>query len=325
MIYKLQFATALHIGNDTGSATLASAEMTVHSDTLFSALCIEALQLGGEKLLHELYEKSKTGKIGFSDLFPYKKETYYLPRPILNIESNITERDPKKSKEYKNLKYIPSNRFADYLASLQGQAEFDVKAVNKDISSLGASEGRQCVSIKRETEPQPYYVGCFKFKPDAGLYFIVTYTDEEDIDFITRIMESLALSGIGGKRSAGLGKFILDDPIFLDAPYSEGLEALASLLNNDNSTQQMLLNLALPQDHELDQACSEGHYMLVRRGGFVQSDTYWHHQLKKKLLYAFAPGSCFKSAFQGDIYDVSNKANHKVYRYLKPMFMGVNI
>ena len=34
-VYKLEFTTALHIGNDSGSATLPSAEMTIHSDTLF--------------------------------------------------------------------------------------------------------------------------------------------------------------------------------------------------------------------------------------------------------------------------------------------------
>lgn len=56
-VFKLVFKTAYHVGNDLGSATLASAEMTINSDTLFSALCIEALQLGGEEYLKKLYKK----------------------------------------------------------------------------------------------------------------------------------------------------------------------------------------------------------------------------------------------------------------------------
>ena len=48
-VYKLEFTTALHIGT-TRSATLPSAEMTIHSDTLFSALCIESIQAGGKEL-----------------------------------------------------------------------------------------------------------------------------------------------------------------------------------------------------------------------------------------------------------------------------------
>ena len=54
--------------------------MTITSDTLFSALFIEALQLGIETdwLLNDLI---------ISDTFPYESELYYLPKPLIKIES----------------------------------------------------------------------------------------------------------------------------------------------------------------------------------------------------------------------------------------------
>lgn len=325
-VFKLVFKTAYHVGNDLGSATLASAEMTINSDTLFSALCIEALQLGGEEYLKKLYKKCLDDELVFSSLFPYLGEDYFLPKPILHIENTLNkEEDLKKSKEYKNLKYISAIDFKQYLGSLQGTDEFDVASGNEKLKKIGVSEVRQWVSIKGEVESVPYHVATFNFFDNAGLYFITAYKDEQDLDFLSQLLNALAWSGIGGKRSAGLGKFILDDPIFLDTPYSEGLEALSELLSLSNSTYKILLNLALPQNNELDKVCQDSSYMLIRRGGFVQSENHWHHQIKKKLIYAFAAGSSFKHSFSGDIYDVSISGNHPVYKYLKPLFMGVDL
>jgi len=324
-VYKLEFTTALHIGNDSGSATLPSAEMTIHSDTLFSALCIESIQAGGKELLRELYTRVWSGELIFSDLFPYRNENYFLPKPILKDESLAGTHNIKEHKAFKRLKYISASSMADYLAFLRGRGKFDVVKAGEMLEGMSISEVRHWVSIKGQDEPQPYHVGCLKFNRDSGLYLIVAYQREEDISLVTRLLEALSLSGIGGKRSAGLGKFNIDDPIFLDAPYSEGLEALADLLKNKGGAWQMLLNTALPRDEELDQACDGGSYTLVRRGGFVQSDRYYPHQVKKRLIYAFAPGSCFKVPFAGDIYDVSHEGGHPVYRCLKPMFMEVII
>ncbi|MGI6551025.1 MAG: type III-A CRISPR-associated RAMP protein Csm4 [Syntrophomonadales bacterium] len=321
----MEFTTALHIGNDSGSATLPSAEMTIHSDTLFSALCIEAIQAGGDALLQQLYELARSGKIILSDLFPYRKENYFIPKPILKVESSPGQRDIKERKAYKNLKYIAAASMNDYLASLTGKTEFDVKKANELLAQLAVSEMRQLVSIKGQKETQPYHVGCLKFNRDSGLYLIAAYEREEDLSLITRLLKALSLSGIGGERSSGLGKFGVETPILLDTRHSEGLQSLAELLNNKESSWQMLLNTALPRDEELDKVCNDGTYMILRRGGFVQSDRYWTHQVKKRLIYAFAPGSCFQQKFTGDIYDVSHEGRHPVYRYLKPLFMGVSI
>ena len=59
-------------------------------------------------------------------------------------------------------------------------------------------------------------------------------TSGKMISLVTQML-GLYPSGIGGKRSAGLRKFNIDDPIYLDAPYSDGLEALADLLKTGRS------------------------------------------------------------------------------------------
>ena len=81
--------------------------------------------------------------------------------------------------------------------------------------------------------------------------------------------------------------------------------------------------MALPQKDELTQALEGSTYLLAKRSGFVASDTYAEEQRRKRDLYVFVAGSCFKNRFSGDIYDVSAGGGHAVYRYAKPLFMGV--
>ena len=85
----------------------------------------------------------------------------------------------------------------------------------------------------------------------------------------------------------------------------------------------MLLSTALPREEELDAALEDSSYLLQKRAGFVFSETYAPELRKKKDLYTMQAGSCFKSRFQGDIYDVGMGGAHPVYRYAKAMFAGI--
>lgn len=69
-IYKFNFKTAVHIG----SGKLSDGEMTFHADTLFSALCQEALQIGGEDMLQELISYVEKDQLRISDCFPFVKK-----------------------------------------------------------------------------------------------------------------------------------------------------------------------------------------------------------------------------------------------------------
>ena len=58
-IYKLSFPNGIHIG--TGN--LSSTEKVIHSDTLFSAMCIEALNMGGEEELNRFVQMAKDNQL----------------------------------------------------------------------------------------------------------------------------------------------------------------------------------------------------------------------------------------------------------------------
>ena len=87
----------------------------------------------------------------------------------------------------------------------------------------------------------------------------------------------------------------------------------------------MTLSAALPHMEELEQALDGATYQVIKRSGFVDSVRYAKEQQKHRTLYLLAAGSCFRSQFKGDIYDVANEGSHPVYRYGKPLFLGVNL
>ena len=91
------------------------------------------------------------------------------------------------------------------------------------------------------------------------------------------------------------------------------------------SDRYMLLSVALPADEELENAMENASYLLEKRSGFVASSDYAEEWRKKRDLYVFTAGSCFVNCFAGDIYDVSEGGKHPVYRYAKPIFMGVSL
>jgi CRISPR-associated protein Csm4 len=320
-LYKLNFTTSVHIGTDNGANGLVSSELTIHSDTLFSALYIESLKFGDSERLLKLFSD---GSLVVSDLLPFKDEEFYIPKPFYKMELNQDEAKDEDRKTAKKLKYIPASQFECYLKSLKGLDSFDAKSVSSDIKSIATISVRTRVALKGLEQSRPYYVGVTTFDKNCGLYLVIGFDNDESFELIQKLLIALSHSGIGGKRTTGLGKFELDDVIYLDEPFTESLEALSKMLSAQSGI-FMTLNTSLPDDNELDTAVDNGYFQLIRRGGYVQSFNYAEIFYKKKELYVFGAGSCFKEKYQGIIADVSQNGGHPVYRLLKPMFLGVNI
>lgn len=321
-LYRLEFKTALHIGDDSGMSSLANSEAVIHADTIFSALCHEALQCGGGELLERLHGYAKSGSLRLSDAMPYKGEEYYLPKPIISIERMKRGEDAGEKKALKKLRYIPATRFSSYISYAKGKGGLDISGI---ATNFYAGHIVTRASIKGNEEAMPYHIGAARFLDCCGLYVIAAYEEKEQIELLTRLLGALSYSGIGGKRTSGFGRFEIDDPIFLDDPYTPSLEALAEMLGDEKANYRMSLSVCLPKDDEIGPALTDAYYGIVRRGGFVQSRSYADTPLKKKTMHMLAAGSCFSSGFEGDIYDVSGHGSHPVYRYGKGIFMGVNI
>jgi len=315
--------------------------MAFAADTLFSALCHEAITLGGQDLLEKLYRLAKEDELLFSDSMPYCGEALYIPRPVAPAKSKA-EGDPGLRKKNKKMSYLPVSLMDQYLAFLRGETGFevslDVDGGDAESTSappairtkFGMTSTSAKVSIKGHKETEPFHVGTFSFfsnsEQDAcGLYVIIGYNRDSSLELALRLLKSLGATGIGGKTSAGYGKFAITDEIFIDDRCDEQMECLKKHLHSQAPNRYMLMSLALPKEEEIAEAIEGSTYALERRGGFVQSASYGNAFFKKKTGYMFSAGSVFKMPFTGDVYDVSVKGAHPVYRYGKAMFLGVDL
>lgn len=305
-VYKLEFKTGVHFGN----GILSRSEIGFHADNLFSALYIEALKIG---LAEQWYGCVRNGDILFSDAFPYIGAAYYVPKPMIYVEPK-DRGDSSTKKAYKKIRYIPAEHMEDFLS---GSIDPGICSIDR----LGREDDQLQVAVSREGEDgEPYSVGAYYFGEGNGLYLIVRYAEESAVEIFEELMESLSYTGIGGKRSCGKGKFVI----------RKAGQAKAVINRMSNKTgRYMLLSSALPKDDELDAALEDASFLMQKRSGFVYSETFSRETedksfIKKKDLYTMQAGSCFRTSFDGDIYDVSNhKGSHPVYRYAKALFMEV--
>lgn len=303
--YKLDFTTAVHIGKNK----LEDAEHIINADTIFSALCQEALLSGGNPLLEELIDRVNENKIRISDALPFNHNTYYLPKPMLYV-NNEKNQNVRLKKEFKKLECIPSDKIVDFL-----EGNIDVKFESDVYKNIGSSYIRTMAAIGDETSP--FSVGTFTFGNGWGLYLIIGYLENTDLSLIEELLIGIGYSGIGGKKSSGLGKFNL-----LNAKLPESL-LIKLQCESDKPGTYMSLSVSMPAESELEDVLVGSQYSVIRRSGFVSSATYSEKMLKKKDAYFFKAGSTFIRTFNGVVKDVSNDGKHPVLRYAKPIFLEV--
>ena len=299
-IYKLKFKTAVHFGG----GMLNSSERVLRADTLFSALCLEAEKRGQ---LEMLYQLAKGEELWLSDMMPYIGKQFLVPKPLLAAQHQGEPTSVEK-KRLKKLTYLLAENVEDYL---NGHAD----KISVDLKELGTAESVTKAAVRGLEETKPYHVGLYHFCPGSGLYFIVGVKDQKTGTLLDALLEGLALAGIGGKRTAGLGRFAFERaelPAGLNKPISKAQDYPV----------RMTLAGALPRDDELAAALENATYLLEKRSGFVYSETGSNE--KKRDLYVCAAGSCFRREFAGDVYEVGGGSPHPVYRYAKPFFMGVS-
>ena len=301
-IYKLKFPFGVHFGN----RSLEKSNMTFCADTLFSALCIEALK--SEDTFERFLRYVKEGQLLMSDGFPYVENELFLPKPYLRITGDNDGSSVKK-KQYKKMKYVSMSKWDAYIqGNLNPEEELELE------KNIGSHSSETHVSIRGLEEALPYRIGSYAFSDNAGLYIIYGYENEDTKELFYELLDRLSFSGLGGKRSSGLGRFQI---------YPGELPENIKGLLEKTSDRYISLSISLPTDTELD-SCMEGaSYALEKRSGFVESSSYSDSFMKKRDLFMFTAGSVFSKKYLGDIFDVSSGGNHPVYKYGKPIFMGV--
>ena len=336
-IIRFNFSTPVHFGK----SKLEDGEMCFSADTLFSALFLEAMKEGKEKLLLEYVQEEK---LLFTDAFPFsvkqegskgKKEyCYFLPKPMCSVERGEEEGREKEhsilKKAYKKLKYLSMDSLSDYLEGRLDPLE-ELKKQN-----FGSFFSQEMVRILEDEDNLPYRVEQFQFAEDAGLYCVFSTEDEDVEDFLVDLLESLSYIGIGGKRASGKGKFSItagalgeeiSEKIKLVGKGEEdslASDSAGSLVKKTKESRYLLLSSAMAKaEEDLESILEDASYLLQKRSGFIYSESYAKEQRRKKDFFSFQAGSCFKKPFSGDIFDVSDGGNHPVYRYGKAVFMEI--
>lgn len=317
-LYKLTFNTPVHFGSDIIGSSLEESDFICHSDTFFSALCLEYVKLNGAETIDDFIDFFNNGKLLISSLLPYKNNDLYIPKPSIVIERSDTKNENKEEnsssdrKKMKKLNYIKVSDIDIYLNYIKGIGDFNF---DYEYNNFAKYSLNQKVGL-RDEENRLYSLGTYSFYKNNGLYFALSFSDNETLKEFEKVLKSLSYSGIGGKRTHGLGNFeynesdfsVFENKLFKDSKY------------------KMLLSLFSPTENEMENIdFNNSFYSLIKRNGFIYSNNYSGNLSKRKSLSMFKEGSCFTDNINGNIKDVSQNGNHKVYRYGKAFYIGIDI
>lgn len=326
-ILPLHFTTPVHFGSAGYGGGLEMAGMTCPADTLFSALCVEAVRLGGDALA-ALTAKAERGDIAFSDLLPCRWEAgewqWYLPKPVLSMpvkaERGQTLKEAREAssfrKKSKKRAFLRASELSLYIDDLRfGENSLEEEPTFASLSVDTHYNGRL---------GRPYAAGSFSFAENAGLYVLLRLADEKDLPSVLALFHLLGLSGIGGRRSSGMGKFELGtDPILVSkSAEEEDTGALYELLMDTQAATQMTISCLLPKKEEIE-AGIEVKGLWMKRSGLTWTPGM-ESAVKEKSIYMLPAGSTLSCRLAGRIADVATPAvGHPVYRYGKGFFLGV--
>ena len=322
-LYKISFITPLHCGRGESAKSLERSRASICADTLFSALCCEAAADGGAQAVSDLCEGAKRGDVLFSDLFPYHGDDIYIPKPALLPRTFGEALEADRKKAMKSLEYIPLLRLEEYIDSMEGRSLFEPEGIFKNFAETEIVEK---VSLKGLEKSNPYFVTTSVFNRGCGLHGLIACGDEKKLKTVKRLLRLLGMGGIGGKVSAGYGKFKIADEYDLtyeEDAYDEQTKRLWHMLTTEKTQAYLSLTTSLPSDEELGEAMEGSLTTLRRRGGFVASESYGVSR-KKDTQYFLGAGSLFRKKYAGTLYNVARGGAHPVYRYSKPIFLGVD-
>ncbi|MDO4921635.1 MAG: type III-A CRISPR-associated RAMP protein Csm4 [Phascolarctobacterium sp.] len=328
-LVPLKFLTPVHFGDAANGGGLEKSSFACAADTFFSALCNEAAAQS-RAAVEELIDGFNSGRLQISSLLPYYKTQdedmyFYLPKPLLPLERNIAEaksfaemkQAATKLKKAKKSSYVRASQIKKFLAPepfLENTQEFAVPVLSAKVNT-------------RNAEPLPYYVASYRFVDNAGLYLICGTESDADYEKLKALIASLGLSGIGGKRSGGYGKFVIrddEDDIELAPGFGcyEDDAALAEMLFAEKSRWQMCIAPVFPKQEQIADI-KAGAYKLIKKSGFVYSLAVTNG-VKRTSAYMLAEGSCFQSRLRGSLLRQAVPGlEHAVYRNGLGMFVGL--
>ena len=228
-----------------------------------------------------------------------------------------TKRIATEQKKIKKIEYIRALQLQNFSQYIEADTS------QKYMPSFGAKQTSAQVNMRGD-KSRPYYVGNYQFMSHTGLYLIAGFNDDTSRELFEGILEILGLSGIGGKRSGGYGKFELaDNPIELEAQgIYKDISALYKLIHNRQGN-MMCISACVPTSDEVP-TLKLGSYKLQKRGGFVGSAGS-ETQVKRNSYYVVKEGSVCPKALVGQMLTITGDSlPHPVYRNGMGLWIGVD-
>lgn len=312
-VYRLRFKTAAHFGSSESALSLYTSEDHFRADTLFSALCHTAAALQGEAGVQKLVDKARAGALLLSDSMPWQGAVYYVPKPCYNGQTD-RELPGDKRKAMKKLTWLPAERMQEYCTKVKKGDLFACEQI-----SFGKTLESAKTMVRRQDDTLPYPVGLFHFRENCGLYFIAGVQEQKDIPWLTRLVEALGVSGIGGKVTAGYGKFAIEEVVDVT---SQPLWRAVTDSPVKKRNGYVLLTTSLPREEEMEETLQDASFQLVRRAGFAAAN---NGNRKKRTQYYLSAGAMMGKCYSGDVYTIGSTGEHALYRYAKPLFWGVDV
>ncbi|MEM2889791.1 MAG: type III-A CRISPR-associated RAMP protein Csm4 [Candidatus Hadarchaeum sp.] len=340
MVYCLTARSPFHFGER--GVGMEEASVLLHSDTLFSALCLMLRELG-ETLTPLLdcfprwrFEESKPAQpiegmppFRLSSAFPFWarrkndgliERLFFFPKPFLRMRLAARANDPVQAKALKRVQFVSQSVFEALLAG--GEVAFEAAVQGGKIwvtteekqklglEKLWVEETRPRVMVDRTSSAsQVYGVGQVRFTQDSGLFFLVDYEEETWQSTIEKALRALGESGVGGERSSGCGQF--DLRVVADFTLQTPAEANAFTT----------LSLYWPPEGEVKNGLLNGaSYGLIMRRGWIGAPGGMN--LRRRGVRMFTEGSVFTKQPFGALADVKPldpeevpNVAHDVWRY----------
>lgn len=351
-LVELHFDHAVHFGSSAAGFGVEEVDETCHSDTLFSGIINQLASI--EHLipdfkLKKFIEKfiSQTPPFCISSFGIVKGTEYFLPKPLMEPDKFAS--DPtitEHRKDFKKLKWIHLDDFHKWQTKmLSGD---DIKSYFESYSNEPPPKAPSFLktltktqhSQDRETEAsQIYHSGQLFYCDDVYPYFLIDYNSEElSWEWFKEAVRLLGISGLGGRRSSGYGKFILRyEPILIgcddsilpkeireNTRHRKALKLWNEVLNHKSEC-EYLFSLLKPK--EIMKNDYVAYNILIRKGWFFSNSSFY--QMKRKTVYMFSEGSMFKKSIKGELLNISpdslHKEHHEIYRYGHPFTIPFSI
>lgn len=300
-VFHLRFKSGLHLSSGKAD-NYDSTESVLHSDTLKSAIYVNARLLYGEAADEAFFHSFKV-----SSAFPYFRTNtqllHFVARPHLpNFHQYFLE-EQVDYKFVKKIEYIEVDLLRELLENKVALSSLSSSKDGKFIAALSEEDrslsnanvfgtaSQQHVAVDRfhEADANPYGVDALYFHERAGLYFLLDCTGTEaQCQMAKAGIKALADAGLGTDRNTGKGQF----------EFLAGEDVTTHFYLPEKGTQQMSLSLYCPKTATPSEIATaqlqDSYYQLLRRGGYIATpDNLSHIAVRKRSVYMFREGSVF--------------------------------